>query len=242
MKFFLRPVYPCVMAACLCQALSASPFALCQATPAAEQQDQKSQSAPQTPASSNIPLKEDWNGQIDAYGRLQWVADQCREFQRHIEEGKEPEKESFWTVYISWLGLREDEGQELCTISIDVEDRTKELVHQFYADHGGKTNFLMHTPPSAERSAEWSALEQRERMVTVEAIAKLKQQLTKVSYKRLEIYFYDEHCNGNHHVNGTCSDAERNLIYPVTPSPAAVPGSRKSEEKSAPAQVPEVQP
>jgi hypothetical protein len=236
MKLFLRPTHLCVMAVCLCQALSASPFALCQATPAAEQQDQKAQSAPQTPVSNNTPLKEDWNGQIDAFGLLEGVAGQCREYRRHIEEGKPSEKEPFWTMYIGWLGLREDEGQELCTISIDVVDRTKELVHQFYAAHGGKTNVLMHTPPSAE----WNALEQRKRMVTVEAIAKLKQQLTKVSYKRLELYFYDEHCNGNHHVNGTCSDAERNLIYPATPS-AAVPSSRKLEENSAPAQVPEVQ-
>jgi len=242
MKLSFQNACLLVMTACVSQALIVNAFAQDQATPEVAQQNQKAQPIPQTPVSNNAPLKEDWNGEIDAYGLLQGIAGQCIEFQRHIEEGKPPEKESFWIVYISWLGLREDEGQELCTVSIDVEDRTKELVHQFYAAHGGKSNFLFHTPPSAERSAEWSALEQRERMVIVEAIAKLKQQLTKVSYKRLELYFYDEHCNGNHHMNGTCSEAERNLIYPTTASPTTVSGSRKTEENPAPAQVPEVRP
>ena len=242
MTLSFRHVCLFVMTACVSQALVVGTLAQDQATPEVAQQNQKAQPTPQTPVSSNAHLKEDWNGQIDAFGFLERVADLCREYQQHVEQGMPPEKESFWLIYISPLPLREDEAQELCTISIDVEDRTKELVHQFYAAHGGKSNFLFHTPPSAERSAEGDKLEQQKRMVTAEAIGKLKQQLTKVSFKSLDIKMHDDFCDFNWEDNRCHDPGKAKPKHPDAPSPATVPGSRKGEENSAPAQIPEARP
>jgi hypothetical protein len=71
MKLFLRPTHLCVMAACLCQALSANPCALSQTALAAVQQAQNAQTESLPSVLSRAAAME-----ADAVGEQQFVYEQ----------------------------------------------------------------------------------------------------------------------------------------------------------------------
>jgi hypothetical protein len=125
--------------------------------------------------------------------------------------------------------------QEICTIFVDTHDRINDLVSQFYASSGEER----HTLESGPGNVKGFALERQERTTIEEAIAKLKQDLGKDDFKKLDLEFY-KHC-----YVGT--PAYLKLKYPETPDLGGKPNRCTPWENMekihhVPAQAPAVQP
>jgi hypothetical protein len=228
MNASLRPESCLLAAACVYLTLAISSTTRSQA--AVAQQDQSPQSAPNAPASSSDTFREDWTGQVNEYDQLLQInANACTDYQQHVQEGKDLEKEWFWETYIAQgVRLRDDEAQEMCTILIDAFNRKNELEKQYYAANGGDS---LHTWESDPHHVKHFEVYRQERTVVEEAITELRRGLGKDSFKRLDVYYYRQHYVGRH-----------DLKYPETPAPRTPPPSRQQEENPAPAQTPDAQP
>jgi hypothetical protein len=167
--------------ACACATLAASPLANSQSAPPV-QQEQPPRAVVGPPTSDSATGGELRWGSLHVYEFLiDSIGNDEAHVQQEIREGKEPTHIRLDLVKI--IGFREDEQQATRTILLDAFLRLQELNKQFMA--AGRE---LHQNPGPESKAKWDAMAQQGPKIMQETIDKLRQELGKEAFQKLDAY------------------------------------------------------
>jgi hypothetical protein len=211
--------------ALVCFALGLSPSADSQAAPGDARQNQNTQPVPQASTSNSERPKEDWRGQIKEYRDfLPEFGEEYIKYRQDLDNGMEPEKEDLWRLYVLNLRLREDEFQATSTTLFEASQQIKEIEKQFWAANGGKWKMFHLGRSGDEMGSKQVAMYHQQLTVVSEALVKLKQELGKEGFEKLDRYIYRQ-----------CYAGMPNLKYPETPRSVSESDSIQPEGNPVPA-------
>jgi hypothetical protein len=180
---------------CVCQLLVASVFVQGQAAPTLAQQEKSAPPTPQTPAKNaggfgGTGFEEDWPSQEFVY---EWfIRGIWAEQQGALQPAKEGKAPVIRSDYGKAIGLRADEDQAMHTIV----DEAGRRIDQVGADCL-KAEEVPGYNASAENRAKFRAICNRTPKIVFETIAKLKLELGRDDFRRLDNLLYQQRSRNN---------------------------------------------